>query len=67
MKLRCIKAENDDLNVWKFTEGKEYKLHCRWEDDPHIFDDNGIELWLFLYEHVIRGAGVDNFHFEVVK
>lgn len=66
MKLRCIKAENDNLNVWLFTEGKEYRLRGRWENDPHIIDDNGLELWLFRYDHVIRGAGIDNYHFEEI-
>lgn len=67
MKLVCTKAEGYFVSVWKFTEGKEYKLHGRWSDDPHVFDDNGQELWLFRYPGVIRGAGVDGFEFKGVK
>lgn len=66
MKLRCIKSEDNGLNVWTFTEGKEYKLRGRWETDPHVMDDNGQALWLFRYPGVIRGAGVEEYHFEEI-
>lgn len=65
-KLVCTKSVNSFVNVWNFTEGKEYKLHGRWSNDPHVFDDNGQALWLFRYPGVIRGAGIDEFHFREV-
>ena len=67
MKLVCTKSDHDDINVWRFTEGKEYKLHGSLGgddyDDAHVFDDNGLELWLFKYDGVIKGAGVNDFTF----
>lgn len=62
-KIRCIRSIDNGLNVWKFTEGKTYTLRGRWETDPHVVDDEGVNLWLCKYGNKIMGAGVDEFEF----
>lgn len=66
MKLVCRKSEDNGINVWRFTEGKEYKMHGSLSSDAHVFDDNGLELWLFNYGGMIKGAGIDEFVFAEI-
>lgn len=64
-KLVCTKTES--LEGWEFTEGKTYKVWGDWNYDPHVIADNGATLWLFKYGEIIRGAGVDAFHFQEAR
>lgn len=66
MKLVCTRSRHGS-NVWRFTEGKEYKMHGSLDDDAHVFDDNGLELWLYKYNSVIKGAGIIGYTFAEIE
>lgn len=67
MKLVCKKSDHGAVNVWRFTEGREYKMHGSIHYDAHVIDDNGLELWLVQLRGVMVGAGVDGYEFVEIK
>jgi hypothetical protein len=42
-------------------------MHGVIEYDAHVFDDNGLELWLYKYDGVIKGAGIIGYTFAEIK
>lgn len=67
MKLVCKKSDHGAVNVWRFTTGREYKMHGSIRSDAHVIDDNGFELWLVQLRGVMVGAGVDGYEFVEIK
>lgn len=62
-----IKNCDQSWGFWKFSDGKVYAVHFDDDNDPHVIDDFGDELWISQDGENVRAPGYENYIFKGIK